>query len=81
MWLKNPLTGVLCKTRQENAGVYRHLAENLYSRTEATPIDQGIITGKHIDQRPLNHLLAAEPDEHELWKVLKNRKCGSAPGG
>ncbi len=29
----------------------------------------------------MNHLLAAEPDEHELWKVLKNRKCGSAPGG
>ncbi len=24
---------------------------------------------------------AAEPDEPELWKVLKNRKCGSAPGG
>ncbi len=79
MCLKNPLTGALCKTRQENAEVYRHFAEELYSRTEATLIDQGII--KHIDQRPLNHLLAAEPDEHELWKVLKNRKCGSAPGG
>ena len=29
----------------------------------------------------MNHLLAVEPDEPELWKVLKNRKCGSAPGG
>ena len=26
-------------------------------------------------------MLAAEPDEPELWKVLKNRKCGSAPRG
>ena len=45
MLLKNPKTasGALCKTRQENAGVYRHFAEELYSRTEATPIDQGII--------------------------------------
>jgi hypothetical protein len=43
MRLKNPLTGALCKTRQENAEVYRHFAENLYSRTEATLIDQGII--------------------------------------
>jgi hypothetical protein len=25
-------------------------------------------------------LLAVEPDETEIWKVLKNRKCGSAPG-
>lgn len=79
MRLKNPLTGALCKTRQENAEVYRHFAENLYSRTQATLIDQGII--ELLDQRPVNHLLAAEPDEHELWKVLKNRKCGSAPGG
>jgi hypothetical protein len=84
MWLKNPLTGALCKTRQENAEVYRHFAENLYSRTEAIPIDQGII------MMPVSQLLAAvivigpaEPDhdEPELWKVLKNRKCGSAPGG
>ncbi len=29
----------------------------------------------------VNQLLAAEPDEPELWKVLKSRKCGSAPGG
>ena len=29
--------------RQENAEVYRDFAEELYSRTEATPIDQGII--------------------------------------
>ncbi len=29
----------------------------------------------------VNRLLAAEPDEHEFWRVLKNRKCGSAPGG
>ena len=79
MRLKNPLTGALCKTRQENAEVYRHFAENLYSRTQATLIDQGII--ELLDQRPVNHLLAAEPDEPELWKVLKNRKCGSAPGG
>ena len=79
MRLKNPLTGALCKSRQENAEVYRHFAENLYSRTQATLIDQGII--ELLDQRPVNHLLAAEPDEHELWKVLKNRKCGSAPGG
>jgi hypothetical protein len=89
MWLKNPLTGhhgALCKTRQENAEVYRpgHFAENLYSRAEAIPIDQleGIIG--LLDQRPVNQLLAAasEPDEPELWKVLKNRKCGtcSAPG-
>ncbi len=42
MCLKNPLTGALCKTRQENAEAYRHFAENLYSRIEATPspIDQ-----------------------------------------
>ncbi len=34
-----------------------------------------------VDQRPLNHLLGAEPDEPELWKVQKSRKpeCGSAP--
>ncbi len=44
------------------------------------PIDQGIM--------PVSQLLAAvivigpaEPDEPELWKVPKNRKCGSAPGG
>ena len=43
MLLKNPKTGALCKTRQENAEEYRHFAEELYSRTEATPIDQGII--------------------------------------
>jgi hypothetical protein len=79
MRLKNPLTGALCKTRQENAEVYRHFAENLYSRTQATLIDQGII--ELLDQRPVNHWLAVEPDEHELCKVLKNRKCGSAPGG
>jgi hypothetical protein len=45
MWLKNSaLTGALCKTRQENAEVYpsRHFAENLYSRTEAIPIDQAL---------------------------------------
>ncbi len=64
--LKNPLTGALCKTRhwQENAEVYRHFAENLYSRTQATLIDQGII--ELLDQRPraVNLLLAAEPDEH-----------------
>ena len=59
--------------------MYRHFAENLYSRTQATPIDHGII--ELLDQRHVNDLLAAEPDEHELWKVLKNRKCGSAPGG
>jgi hypothetical protein len=79
MCLKNPLTGELCKTRQENAEAYRHFAENLYSRIEATPIDQDVI--KLLNQRPVNHLLAVEPDEPELWKVLKNRKCGSAPGG
>ncbi len=79
-WLKNPLTGALCKTRQENAEVYRHFAENLYSRTEAIPIDQGITDGM-----PVSQLLAAvivigpaEPDEPELWKVLKNRKPESA---
>ena len=65
--------------RQENAGVYRHFAEELYSRFEATPIDQGIID--LLDQRPVNHLLADEPDETELLRVLNNRKCGSAPGG
>ncbi len=61
--------------------MYRHFAEELYSRTEATPIDQEII--KLLDQRPVNHFLAAgsEPDEPELWKVPKNRKCGSAPEG
>jgi hypothetical protein len=79
MWLKNPLTGALCKTRQENAEAYRHFVEKLYSRIEATPIDQDII--KLLDQRPVNHLLAVEPDETELWKVLKTRKCGSAPVG
>ncbi len=79
MWPKNPLTGELCKTRQENAQAYRHFAENLYSRIEATPIDQDII--KLLDQRPVNHLLAVEPDETELWKVVNNRKCGSAPRG
>ena len=52
-------------------------AEKLYSRIEATPIDQGII--ELLDQRPVNHLLAVEPDETELWKGLNNRKCGSAP--
>ena len=38
---------------------------------------------KLLDQRPVNHLLAVEPDESEseLWRGLKNRKCGSAPGG
>ena len=46
---------------------------------EATPIDQGIID--ILDQRPVNHLLGVEPDETDVWKVLKNRKCGSAPGG
>ena len=81
MRLKNPLTGALCKSesRQENAEVYRHFAENLYSRTQATLIDQGII--ELLDQRPVSHWLAVEPDEHELCKVLKSRKCGSAPGG
>ena len=59
--------------------MYRHFAEKLYSRTQATTIDQGIID--LLDQRPVNHLLAAEPDEPELRRVLKNRKCGSAPGG
>jgi len=29
----------------------------------------------------VNHLLADEPDETELLRVLNNRKCGSAPGG
>ena len=29
----------------------------------------------------MNHLLAEEPDETELLRVLSNRKCGSAPGG
>jgi hypothetical protein len=81
MWLKNPLTDALCKTRQENAGAYRHFAEKLYSRNhwQATPIDQGIID--LLDQRPVSHLLAVETDETEIWKGLKNRKCGSAPGG
>ncbi len=81
MCLKNPVTGALCKTRQENAEVYRQFAEKLYSRTQVTTIDQDIID--LLDQRPVNHLLAAEPDEPELWslRVLKNRKCGSAPGG
>ena len=79
MLLKNPKSGALCKTRQENAEVYRDFAEELYSRTEATPIDQGIID--LLDQRPVNHLLAEEPDETELLRVLNNRKCGSAPGG
>jgi hypothetical protein len=64
MWLKNPLTDALCKTRQENAEVYRHFAEKLYSRTQATTIDQGIVD--LLDQRPVNHLLAAEPDETEI---------------
>jgi hypothetical protein len=64
MWLKNPLTDALCKTRQENANAYRHFAEKLYSRLEATPIDQGIID--ILDQRPINHLLAVEPDETEI---------------
>jgi hypothetical protein len=36
MLLKNPLNRALCKTRQENAEAYRHFAENLYSRIEAT---------------------------------------------
>ena len=78
MRLKNPLTGALCKTRQENAEVYRHFAENLYSRIEATLIDQGIIG--LLDQRPVNHLLAAEPDEHELWKVLKIASAAARRG-
>jgi hypothetical protein len=67
MWLKNrilnPVSGALCQTRQENAEMYRHFAEELYSRTEATTIlvDQDSI--KLLDQRPVNHLLAAELDE------------------
>jgi hypothetical protein len=64
MWLKNPMTYALCKTRHENAEAYRHFAEKLYSRLEATPIDQGIID--ILDQRPVNHLLAVEPDETEI---------------
>ena len=79
MWLKNPKTGALCKTRQENAEVYRDFAEELYSRTEATPIDQGII--KLLDQRPVSHLLAVEPDESELWRVLKNSQVRQRAGG
>ena len=59
--------------------VYRHFAELLYSRSEATPIDQDII--KLLVQRPVKHLLADEPDKAELLRVLNNRKCGSAPGG
>jgi hypothetical protein len=58
--------------------VYRHFAELLYSRSEATPIDQDII--KLLVQRPVKHLLADEPDKAELLRVLNNRKCGSAPG-
>ena len=59
--------------------MYRHFAELLYSRSEATPIDQDII--KLLVQRPVKHLLADEPDKAELLRVLNNRKCGSAPGG
>ena len=66
MLLKNPKTGALCKTRQENAEVYRGFADELYSRTEATPMDQGIID--LLDQRPVNHLLADETDETELLR-------------
>ena len=55
MRLRNPLTGALFKTRQdsENAEVYRHFAEKLYSRTQATTIDQGIID--LLDKRPVIH--------------------------
>ena len=81
MWLKNPPTGTLCKTRQENAEVYRHFAEKLYPRIKATPIDQGIIELLDSNHRPVNHLLAVEPDKAERLKVLNTRKCGSAPGG
>jgi hypothetical protein len=64
--------------------VYRDFAEELgswssvelYSRTEATPIDQGIID--LLDQRPVHHLLANEPDETELLRVLNNRNCSAA---
>ena len=59
--------------------VYRHFAELLYSRSEATPIDQDII--KLLVQRSVKHLLADEPDKAELLRVLNNRNCGSAPGG
>jgi hypothetical protein len=79
MWLKNPLTGALCKTRQENAEAYLKFATELYSRSEASPIDHNII--ELLAQRPVNHSLAAEPDQAELLKVMSNRKCGSAPGG
>jgi hypothetical protein len=65
MWLKNrilnPVSGALCQTRQENAEMHRHFAEELYSRTEATTIDQD--STKLLDQRPVNHVLAAQPDE------------------
>ena len=33
MWLKNPLTGALCKTRQENAEAFLGFAEKPYSRS------------------------------------------------
>jgi hypothetical protein len=51
MWLKNPLTDALCKARQENAEVYRHFAGILYSRTEATLIDQLEGINELLDQR------------------------------
>jgi hypothetical protein len=57
---------------------YRHFAEKLYPRIKATPIDQGIIELLDSNQRPVNHLLAVEPDKAE---VLNTRKCGSTPGG
>ncbi len=86
MWLKNrilnPVSGALCQTRQENAEMYRHFAEELYSRTEATTIlvDQDSI--KLLDQRPVNHLLAAELDEQQLYERLRySTAAATATGG
>jgi hypothetical protein len=67
MWLKNSLTDAQCKTRQENAEAYRHFAEKLYSRIEATPIDQGIID--LLDQRPVSHCSRLRPMRPRLGGV------------
>jgi hypothetical protein len=53
MWLENPLTCELCKTRQENAEAYRHFAENLYSQIEATPIEQDNQASRPAAREPL----------------------------